>query len=90
MQPRWRHLRLQCSEHTAQIREASVAAWLLEIGALQCHRAQMFYELLPRLQDGTILSYAAEQVTARPIPGILGKPRTMDTRHANVKKCAHW
>lgn len=87
-QPRWRCLRLQCTEQEAKRREGIIANWLSHIGSVACHHVHAFYELLPRLQDGTILALVVQQITSRPIPGILGKPCTMETRHANISKCA--
>lgn len=81
-------MQLRCSEREAKRREATVMAWLSHIGSVTCHSVHAFHELLPGLQDGTVLALAVRKITSRPVPGVLDKPCTMETRHANISKCA--
>ena len=86
-QPRWRHVQLRCSEREAKRREATVMTWLSHIGSVPCHSVHAFHELLPGLQDGTVLALAVRKISSRPVPGVLDKPCTMETRHTNISKC---
>jgi hypothetical protein len=88
IQPSWRRFRLQGTEREVVERECAMLQWLTDIGAFLCGKPRSFHEAVALLQDGTALAGVVGRLLSRPVPGILHRPCTAETRLANKRKCA--